>query len=68
MGERWERYYSVIESGWVTSLQSLKTYLEAAPERVVPPAAASVDDKKPMARIQELTTKSRAVKHARRRS
>ena len=67
MGERWERYYSVIESGWVTSLQSLKAYIETAPKRVVPPATSAVD-RKPMARIEELTTTSRAVKHARRRS
>ena len=67
MGERWERYYSVIESGWVTSLQSLKAYIETAPKRVVPPATSAVD-RKPMARIEELPTTSRAVKHARRRS
>ena len=26
--ERWQRYYRIIASGWQTSLQALKTYLE----------------------------------------
>jgi hypothetical protein len=28
-GERWRRYFSVIERGWITSLASLKRYIEA---------------------------------------
>ena len=50
-GERWERYFGVIGPGWVTSLRSLKAYIEAGPARVVGPSRI---DKKTMARIADL--------------
>ncbi|HJO39462.1 MAG: SRPBCC domain-containing protein [Vicinamibacterales bacterium] len=62
-GDRWERYYGVIRPGWVTSLRALKSYLEAGPERVAPDTRAT--DKKPMARIPEISTPARAPGHAR---
>ena len=50
-GERWHRYYAVISSGWVSSLQALKTYLEHAPAL---PGRSSPDEaeKKTMARMR----------------
>lgn len=30
---RWRRYHTVVEAGWKTSLQRLKTYLEQGPPR-----------------------------------
>ena len=66
-GERWDRYYNVIGPGWVTSLRSLKAYIEAGQKITVAPAPRATD-KKPMARIRELITPSRAVNRTRRRS
>ena len=33
---RWERYYDIIEAGWVDSLASLKQYLEQGAEPRLP--------------------------------
>ena len=35
--ERWQRYYRIISSGWQTSLQALKTYLEHGPIETTDP-------------------------------
>ena len=63
-GVRWDRYYGVIGPGWVTSLRSLKTYIEAGPARAV--AATTRADKKSMARISDLELP--AAPRTRRRS
>ena len=36
-GERWDRYYELLESGWRDSLDDLKRYLEQGAERRLPP-------------------------------
>ena len=32
-GERWSRYYDIINTGWLHALQALKAYLERDPQR-----------------------------------
>ena len=63
-GARWERYFGVIGPGWMTSLRSLKTYIEAGPARAPENARA---DKKVMARIRRLERPT-AARRARRTS
>jgi hypothetical protein len=63
-GARWERYFGVIGPGWMTSLRSLKTYIEAGPARA---AENAREDKKAMARISRLEPCT-AIRRARRKS
>ena len=63
-GTRWERYFGVIGPGWMTSLRSLKSYIEAGPARAAGDAHA---DRKAMARISRLERPT-AARRARRKS
>ena len=63
-GARWERYFGVIGPGWMTSLRSLKTYIEAGPARAPENARA---DKKVMASVRRLERPT-AARRARRKS